>query len=251
MNDNPTEITNVKEFQKQCMEKYAQEQNQALAEMRRIRKARTVKELVEYDLQKNKGVLLFAKNNPDFNYIKQAKVSATLAKHFLNVPVALVTPKDELQEDVSLFDYVVDWKEKVEEINTRPIYIDGKFKKVSWHNLDRLTAYDVSPFEETLLIDSDYLIQNDVLNSIWGSNASMLMNTHTRIPAKHQQHIYELVIEDGFPKVHWFTVMYFRKCKQTQEWFDVAKYVKENYDFYRKTFRVSFLLSNDITNQDC
>ena len=31
------------------MEKYAQEQNQALAEMRRIRKARTVKELVEYD----------------------------------------------------------------------------------------------------------------------------------------------------------------------------------------------------------
>ena len=49
MNDNPTEITNIKEFKKQCMEKYAQEQNQALAEMRRIRKARTVKELVEYD----------------------------------------------------------------------------------------------------------------------------------------------------------------------------------------------------------
>ena len=49
MNDNPTEITNIKEFKNQCMEKYAQEQNQALAEMRRIRKARTVKELVEYD----------------------------------------------------------------------------------------------------------------------------------------------------------------------------------------------------------
>ena len=45
------------------MEKYAQEQTQALAEMRRIRKARTVKELVEYDLQKNKEILL-AKNNP-------------------------------------------------------------------------------------------------------------------------------------------------------------------------------------------
>jgi len=198
--------------------------------------------------QKNKGVLLFAKNNPDFNYIKQAKVSATLAKYFLNVPVALVTPIDELEEDVSLFDHVIDWKQKVEEINIRPIYTEGKFKKVSWHNLDRLTAYDVSPFDETLLIDSDYLIQNSVLNSVWGNKQPMLMNTHTRIPAKHQQHIYELVIEDGFPKVHWFTVMYFRKCKETEEWFEVCKYVKENYDFYKKTFRVPYhYYRNDIT----
>ena len=41
---------------------------------------------------------------------------------------------------------IVDWKEKVEEINNDPIYIDGKFKKVSWHNPDRLTAYDVPSF---------------------------------------------------------------------------------------------------------
>ena len=64
-----------------------------------------------------------------------------------------------------MFDVIVDWKEKVEEINNDPMYIDGKFKKVSWHNPDRLTAYDV-PLDETLLIDSDYLIQNDVLTSM-------------------------------------------------------------------------------------
>ena len=51
--------------------------------------------------------------------------------------------------------------------------------------------------------------------------------------AKHQQHIYELVIEDGFPK-YIGLLLCISKCKQTQEWFDVAKYVKENYDFYRK-----------------
>ena len=49
-------------------------------------------------LQKNKGVLLFAKNNPDFNYIKQAKVSETLEKHYLNVPVALVHPKTNVKK---------------------------------------------------------------------------------------------------------------------------------------------------------
>ena len=197
---------------------------------------------------KNKGILLFAKNNKDFNYIKQAKVSAVLAKHYLNVPVAIVTPLDECEEDLSLFDVIIDWKAKVEEINLRPMYVDGKFTPVQWHNLDRLTAYDLSPFDETILIDSDYLIQNDVLNTVWGNKEPMLMNTHTRIPAKHQQHVYELVVQDGFSKVHWFTVMYFRKCEETKEWFDVAKYVREHYDFYKKTFRIPYqYFRNDIT----
>ena len=197
---------------------------------------------------KNKGILLFAKNNKDFNYIKQAKVSATLAKHYLKVPVALVTPLDDCDEDLSLFDKVIDWKAKVEEINLRPMYVDGKFKPVTWHNLDRLTAYELSPWDETLLIDSDYLIQNSVLNTVWGSNNPMLMNTHTRIPAKHQQHVYELVIQDGFSKVHWFTVMYFRKCAETQDWFNTAKLIRENYEFYRRTFRVPYhYYRNDIT----
>jgi hypothetical protein len=49
LNGTPTEITNIAQFKKQCMEKYAQEQNQALAEINRIRKARTVQELVQYD----------------------------------------------------------------------------------------------------------------------------------------------------------------------------------------------------------
>jgi hypothetical protein len=197
---------------------------------------------------KNNGILLFAKNNKDFNYIKQAKVSATLAKHYLKVPVALVTPLDDCDEDLSLFDKVIDWKAKVEEINLRPMYVDGKFKPVTWHNLDRLTAYELSPWDETLLIDSDYLIQNSVLNTVWGSNNPMLMNTHTRIPAKHQQHVYELVIQDGFSKVHWFTVMYFRKCAETEDWFNTAKLIRENYEFYRRTFRVPYhYYRNDIT----
>ena len=49
LNGTPTEITNIAQFKKQCMEKYAQEQNQALAEINRIRQARTIEELVQYD----------------------------------------------------------------------------------------------------------------------------------------------------------------------------------------------------------
>ena len=111
---------------------------------------------------RTKGVLLFANNNLDFNYVKQAVVCAALAKHYLNVPVALITNKDELTDDVSIFDHIVDYKSTAE-ANIRPFYIDGKPKKIQWHNIDRLLAYDLSPFDETLLLDTDYIIQNDVL----------------------------------------------------------------------------------------
>ena len=186
-----------------------------------------------------KGVLLFAKNNPDFDYIKQATVAATLAKHYLNVPVSLITDVNTLDSDVSAFDQVIDYKATAES-NVRPYYFNGQAKIIEWHNLDRILAYDLSPYDETILIDADYLIQNNVLGQIWGSTSPMLMNTDTRKPDGPQHHSYELVVADGFPKVHWFTVMYFRKCEETQLWFELAKYVKDNYDFYRTTFRIPY-----------
>ena len=194
-----------------------------------------------------KGVLLFANNNPDFNYVKQATVCATLAKHYLNVPVALITNKDELTDDVSIFDHVIDYKSTAE-ANVRPFYIDGKPKQIQWHNVDRLMAYDLSPFDETILLDSDYIIQNDVLGEVWGNNNPMLMNTGTRVPAGEQEHVGEKVIADGFPLVHWFTVMYFKKCEEALQWFEFAKFVKENHNFYKKMFRSPYYYyRNDIT----
>jgi len=195
----------------------------------------------------NKGVLLFANNNSDFNYVKQAVIAATLAKYYLKVPVALITNKDELTDDVSIFDHVVDYKSTAE-ANVRPFYIDGKPKQIQWHNLDRLLAYDLSPFDETILIDTDYLIQNDVLGQVWGNNNPMLMNTGTRVPAGEQEHVGEKVIADGFPLVHWFTVMYFKKCEEALQWFEFAKFVKENHNFYKKMFRSPYYYyRNDIT----
>jgi hypothetical protein len=50
----PTQIDNVAELLDQCMEKYAQEMNQAIAEVNRIRSARTVQELVNYEFPEKK-----------------------------------------------------------------------------------------------------------------------------------------------------------------------------------------------------
>ena len=55
-----------------------------------------------------KGLLIFAKNNEQFNYIKQAEVAATMAKHYLDVPVSLITIEEDYKDNTSdIWDKVI------------------------------------------------------------------------------------------------------------------------------------------------
>lgn len=119
-----------------------------------------------------RGILIFAKNNEKINYIKQAKVCATLAKHFLpEIPVCLVT-------DSNISDPIFDI-----------VKIDSRFKQqkrrynsnnlneeLSYFNIGKTNAYELSPFKETLLLDTDYFLQNNTLNLVWNSAYPILMN---------------------------------------------------------------------------
>ena len=40
---------------------------------------------------------------------------------------------------------------------------------------------------------------------------------------------------------------YFRKCKQAEQWFTMAKHIKENYNFYSTTYNPNAFYRNDIT----
>ena len=163
-----------------------------------------------------KGILIFAKNNQQFNYIKQAEVAAAMAKFYLGKPVTLITVEEEYKNNQSkIWDQVIFLDNVHIEENTRAVYIENKAEKNTWYNLDRLLAYDLSPYDETILIDGDYLIQNGRLNEVWENVEPMLMNIDSRLPAKQQEHIYEKVITDGYQPVHWFTVCFFRKCTST------------------------------------
>ena len=125
-----------------------------------------------------KGVLIFAKSNQQFNYIKQAEVAAAMAKFYLGKPVSLITVEDEYKDNTSdVWDQVIFLDNVHIEENHRAVYIDNKAEKTIWYNLDRLLAYDLSPYDETLLIDGDYLIQNGRLNEIWGNVEPCLLYT--------------------------------------------------------------------------
>ena len=189
-----------------------------------------------------RGILIFAKNNEKIDYIKQAKVCSMLAKTFLkNIPVCLITDSD---VNDPVFDIVkqIDCFKK----QKRRYHSSSIPEELSYFNIGRTSAYELSPFIETILLDADYFIQNNTLDLVWGSIPPILMNTDYRSIYGPTYKGSEPYIGKWGPYMYWATAMYFRKDPQVKVLFDVAKHVEEYYDFYRSSYNLpGKMLRND------
>lgn len=196
---------------------------------------------------KNKGILLLAKNNEHFNYVKQAATMALAAKHHLQVPVAICAPVSELEElDSTLrkraFDYEINKSPSAQDNNLRWFKnLEGKDVEIKWRNSLRPEAYDLSPFEETILIDTDYLIQNNRLNQCWGNVEDILMNNEAlNIDMSKETMANEKRTSVLGSKMYWATCVYFRKTEKTKCFFNLVKHIQENYLFYRLAYNLPY-----------
>ncbi|NJO58816.1 MAG: hypothetical protein HC836_10840 [Richelia sp. RM2_1_2] len=190
-----------------------------------------------------RGILIFAKNNEQINYIKQAKVCATLAKYYLdNIPVCLITDtliSDPVFDIVKVFDNFKSQKRRYSSSKT--------FVELSYFNIGRTSAYDLSPFDETLLIDSDYFIQNSNLDLVWGTDQELLMNTgYCGIFNPKNQNIERYLGRWG-PNLYWATLVFFKKSCKAEVFFNLTKYIEENYDFYTASYNLpGVVVRNDF-----
>ena len=111
----------------------------------------------------NKGILLFAFNNEKIDYVKQAKFVATRAKQYLNLPTTLVTDspvEDEVFDNVRI---AVD-----NHPTNNKTYRDRTTSTVlNFKNRARMYAYDLSPYDNTILLDTDIVICNDQYNKVF------------------------------------------------------------------------------------
>lgn len=125
-----------------------------------------------------KGFLIFAHNNEEIDYLKLAAVNARLIKQNCSVPdVTVVTNHHSYDYTCSIMgeDFVtnsfsnivfVEKDKNFKRSNVRT-YKDTSHtaKSLPFYNLDRCDAYELSPYDETILIDADYLILSDVLTN--------------------------------------------------------------------------------------
>lgn len=195
------------------------------------------------------GVLLFAHNNKEIDYVKIAYANALMIKKNLNVGVTLVTDdgtmswaktsigEDELNncfENIIIIDRDYDFQAR----NIR-LYRDTAYnvKHLPFYNCNHYLAYDLSPYDETLFIDADYLIMSGALSACWGSNQDFMINSNIQ-ELMFSRKGGSVRIDDFGIKLYWATAIYFKKTKEAETIFSLVKHVYENYRYYRQLYLI-------------
>jgi len=195
----------------------------------------------------NKGVLIFAHNSREIDYSVLALISGSLAKKHLKVPVSVVT-------DQSTMDWVKEsgneerFKDTFEKIilverpdtaNVRRLNDGGESKMVPFINSSRTVAYDVSPYDRTLLIDSDFLIFSDQLSHYWDLDYDvMISKSIDDVQGDRVGHLDITVSETG-THLYWATCVMFSKSDYAKTFFNLTTHVQENYKHYGEIFKFS------------
>ena len=198
----------------------------------------------------SKGVVFFAFNTADVDYVRIADLSARLVEQHLNLPITLIT--DTESEPKHTYDKVVRIEYKGN--NFRNDHITKEVKQ--WRNHGRYTAYEHSPYDNTLLIDTDYLVLDDSLLRLMELDYDyrVMENSNSSaetMPARMGQ--------VSLPYL-WATVVMFRKCPRSKMFFDLIGRIQRNWGYYRNLYMVdgtsyrndyAFAMSNMIMNGYC
>jgi len=180
---------------------------------------------------KSRGVVLFAFNTDAVDYELIAERASRLITHALNLPVTVITEMSGSQT------------------NTRLGYAHG----TQWFNGDRYRAYELSPYDETLLLDSDYLVLDDELLKILDTTIDYNIMTN------NQNFIQNTTGNMGEMSLNyvWATAIAFKKTTKSKMLFDLVGRVQNNYRYYCKLYNIrssnfrndyAFAIADNIIN---
>lgn len=196
----------------------------------------------------SRGVLIFAFNSRDVDYALMSIVSGGLAKKNLGLPVSIITDQSTvdwmIQSNIyttalTVFDKIILTDRPTKE-NFRNLHDGGTKKTVPFINFNRNDAYSLTPYDETLLIDSDYLIFSNVLNSYWEYADRVLIGRSINdIVGPSRLGYHDRYVSDTGIHLYWATTVMFRKNEYAQRFFSILNHVKENYQYFSDLFRFS------------
>lgn len=189
-----------------------------------------------------KGVVLLALTTANVNYVKQAYYLAKRIRKFMNVPVSIITNSVEYVNQLyndGVFDNIINIHEDAE--SNHRVMFDGAFgkKTINWKNGNRANVYDLSPYDETLVLDTDYIISNSLLSNCFDSQHDFLIykQSHdvsdTR-PTEEFTRISETSID-----FYWATCIFFRKTPANNIFFNLVTHIKENWIHYKSVYQLS------------
>lgn len=170
------------------------------------------------ELEKSRGIVAFAANTDTTDYEAIAELTVGLASRRLGLPYTIITEnliKDKIYS------------------NTRYDVDSESF--VQWKNMGRNLAYHMSPYDETLVIDVDYLVLDQSLLKIFDTPWDYIL-TRDCI-SLDGQFVASTMGPYSLPYV-WATVFAFRKTPRSQMFFNLVERIQSNYHYYRDLFKI-------------
>lgn len=186
------------------------------------------------------GVLLFAHDNEQIEYSLMAAWQAKRINKWLNKPVSLVTDSESLEnlkkhnldivfDEIIITNHLTTQKKMYKGIDTPPM--------LTFKNVDRCFAWDLTPYEETIVIDTDIIIQSSNLNLLWGSNSLTVCKQSTHLFG-NKYSVFEYLSDYGI-NFYWATIFYFKKDDESKLFFETCKRIRSQYTWYAFVYEVS------------
>jgi hypothetical protein len=187
------------------------------------------------------GCLIFAQNTVGVDYVKLALFAAKRVKEHLNIPVSLATDSQAwlefYPEHTEVFDKIIPI---VGNTTQQKKFYDGTlaYKTAEWKNLTRNQAYDITPYDRTLVIDSDYIINSNTLEkSLKNDYSFQIFRKSFDLAGWRDSSSFKRINQYSVP-FYWGTVFIFEKTASTRSLFDLIEYIKINWEFFRIIYKI-------------
>lgn len=191
-----------------------------------------------------KGAVMLAMSNPDIDYVSMAAWNAKRVKRFLGLPTTLITDQPILSDD---FDQVITIT--ADSMSNRR-YLGDFGGTVPWNNSNRCDVCDLTPYDRTLLLDTDYVVNSDQLKCMIQHTSDFL--THRLAMDVATGQILDRLNVFGNPAMPmwWATVVIFTRTDRVRQIFDCWRMVQNHWQHYldlyhidHRTFRNDFAMS--------
>lgn len=165
-----------------------------------------------------------------------ARDCAARIKLHLDLPVTVVTDKEIPGLNCRI----------VEPPKPNPRFYPDYNYALSFLNGARVNAYDLSPYDETLVIDTDYVVQSPSLLHWMKTPGLKLTRLAVNLDGTPFPEEMSTLGPNG-PAMYWATVFTFDRSAESQAFFLYWKAAIENWDYYCDYFRLpGKLVRNDF-----
>lgn len=182
------------------------------------------------------GAVIFAQNNAVIDYTKLAVFSATRVKEHLDIPVSIITDNSKLVPS-GIFDEII-------EIESQPcsqrLFFDGSLssKKLDWKNVSRNRIYDLTPYDKTLVLDSDFILCSSRLKKSFEIDSIFQIYQKSFDVSPNRDESYFSRINPYSIPFYWATVFVFEKNSIMESFFNLVEYIKTNWYYFRILYNI-------------